>query len=444
MSDAGNKLKISQQEQPVLESSSGDILISHEALPYPGAILRGFRKRQNDSEFVPEYEPYVDFGEIKELLEFLEHVVLCERLILAKPRLAKKTIEIAEGEDTCWDFSVYRLTGDLDFGTEELVNQLESAGVVMEAELHVGEATADDFISTNIQSNRWLKDRYAKFLEHALPIEGFNKTDYAKSKMAVFIGAPLHTAQAAGMAGVPYILGSREIQEVIGYEQENLRVRRSVTKILLDRLNRGARNEIEKLAELGPARIFPETPIAQIIVNRASNVKGLVDAALELRKEFVEFRKLMNQIESDLVQNSQPLSKRLRRMRELEFLANSLWKENKTDFRTTATSVSEALNAIPEVAAKPSMISITELATKLLALPVEKLIAVYRRRKIRLLINAKKNFLKNADATDKLAQIFGVSKEVAQKSRNMQRPALTSSYIKKYPEMAAAYQRVRS
>src|SRR4051794_4845040 len=104
--------------------------------------------------------------------------------------------------------------------------------------------------------------------------------------MAVFVGVPLHTAQAAGMASIPFILGPREGRAVVGYEQENLRIRRSVTQILLDRLNRGARNEIEKLTELGPAWIFPETPIAQIIVNRASNVEGLVDAALELRKEF--------------------------------------------------------------------------------------------------------------------------------------------------------------
>jgi len=439
MSDKDNAFKLSQQEQPVLESSPGDILLSYEALPYPGAILRGFRKRQKTLDFIPEYEPYIDFGEIKELLEFLEYVVLCERLILTKPRHAKKTRKLIEGKNTWWDFSVFRFTGDLDFGTEELVSRLESAGILMEAELQVGEATADDFVSTHIQSSQWLRDRYAKFLEHAPTIEQFDKTDYAKAKMAVFIGAPLHTAQAAGMAGVPFILGSREVREVFGYEREALRIRRSVTQILLDRLNRGARNEVARLSELGPAWIFPETPIAQMIVNRASNVEGLVDAALELRKEFVEFRKLMNQIESDLVQDSQPLSKRLRRLRELEFLASSLWKENKTDLRTTATTVSEALCAIPEAAAKPSINSMAGLATKLLALPVEKLISVYRRRKVRLLIKAKKNFLKNADATCKFAQILGVPAEVAQRSRDMQRPVLTNSYIKRNPEIAAAY-----
>lgn len=86
----------------------------------------------------------------------------------------------------------------------------------MEAELHVGEATADDFISANIQRSQWLKNRYTKFLERASQIVKFDKTGYAKAKMAFFIGAPLHTAQAAGMAGVPFILGSREMQEITG------------------------------------------------------------------------------------------------------------------------------------------------------------------------------------------------------------------------------------
>lgn len=448
MSDAENDLKLSQQERPVLESLSSDILLSYEALPYPGAILRGFRKRRDDldvipeiSDVIPEFEPYVDFSEIQNLLEFLEHVVLCERLILTKPRLAEKTISLVEGAETEWDFSVYSFTGDLNFGTEELVNKLENAGVLMEAELHVGEATADDFISANIQGSQWLKNRYAKFLEYASQIGQLDKADYANAKMAFFIGVPLHTAQAAGMAGVPFILGSRETQEISGYEQENLRTRRSVTQLLLDRLNTGARKEIKKLSEFGPAWIFPETPIAQMLVDRASSVGGLVDAALEIRKEFVEFRKLMNQIQFDLIENSLPLSKRLRRLRELEFLADSLWKENKTNFRTAATPVAEALCAIPEVTTKPSMNSITELATKLLALPVEQLISIYRRRKIRLLIKAKKNFLNNADATCKLAQILGVPIEIAKKSRGMRKPALTSNFIKKNPEIAAAYHR---
>lgn len=77
----------------------------------------------------------------------------------------------------------------------------------------------------------------------------------------------------------------------------------------------------------------------------------------------------------------------------------------------------------------------------MLALPVEQLISIYRRRKVRLLIKAKRNFLNNADATCKLSQILGVPGEVAQKSRGMRKPALTSNYIKKNPEIAAAYHR---
>ena len=439
MAEVNNALTPSQEERLVLDSSPGDILLSAESLPYPGAILQGFRKRRRNLDFAPEFEPYVDFGEIREFLSFLEHVVLCERLILVKPRLARKTERLVTGKNSSWDFSVYRLAGDLQFKTEQLVSRLESAGIMVEAELHVGEATADDFVSTHITSSQWLRDQYARFLKHAPITKQSDKTDYANAKLAYFIGVPLHTAEAAGMANVPFILGSREAKEVVGYERETLRIRRSVTQFLLHRLNKGARSEIERLKELGPAWVFPETPISQMIVSRSSTVEGLVEAAIELRKEFAEFRKLMNQIESDLIQDSQPLSKRLRRVRELEFLANSLWKENKTEFRTIATPVSEAFCAIPEVAATPSIRSIGELATKLLALPVEKLISIYRKRKIRLLNQAKKNFLKSADSTDKLAHILGVPVEVAQTSRGMNRPALTSNFIKNNPEIAAAY-----
>lgn len=418
-----------------LTSAPGDVFLSHEALPYPGAILLGFRERRHG----PQLEPFIDFHKIQNLLEFLEHVVLCERLVIPVPRYSRRSEKLIYGRKTWIDYAVFCLTGDLDFTTERLAERLESAGVLAHAEVHVGEPTADDLVATLLPRSPWMQGRFAHYLSSKLVSDHRDKFAAVQAHMAARIGAPLHTAVAAGLVGTPFILSDRESKEIAGYERESLRIRKSVTQILLDRLNRGARREVEKLADLGPVSIFPETPIARLIVRDATSPDGLVEAALELRQEFSSFRRAMNQIESDLSLGNLPLSIRLKRLRELDRLADSLWKESKTDLRTSALSVSEALVAIPENLITPSPDSIGELANKLLALPLERLVDIYRRRKVRLLLKAKRSFLAGNDSTTKLAKIFGVSEDVARRSRILGKPALTKRYAAANPEYAAEY-----
>lgn len=418
-----------------LAALPGDVLLSHEALPYPGAILSGFRRQR----YGPQFDPFLNFKEIQNLLEFLEHVVLCERLIIPIPRYSRKTEKLIYGKKTWIDFAVFRATGDLDYTTERLTERLESAGVLTHAEIHVGESSADDVVAALLPRSKWMQGRFTHYLDTEPLGEYKDKFSAVQAQMAKHIGAPIHTAQAATLACVPFILGARESQQIAGFERESLRVRKSVTQLLLDRLNGGARTEIERLAELGPISMFPETPIARMIVREANSPDGLVEAALELRNEFSIFRHAMNQIEADLSQDSIPLSVKLKRLVELERLAKYLWKESKTDLRTSALSVSESLAAIPEVLATPSPSSIGSLANKLLSLPVEKLVEVYRRRKVRLLLKAKRSFLSGSDSTAKLASIFGVSEDIARRSRMLGAPTLSKRYAAANPDFAALY-----
>jgi hypothetical protein len=251
----------------------------------------------------------------------------------------------------------------------------------------------------------------------AAQVKGYDKIGLARAHFASSVGVAIHVAEAAGLAGIPYMLGSSEEGYVRGYEQENFRLRRSVGQILLNRLNAGARAELCKLAELGVMSVFPETPIASLIVQNASSPRGMLEVAIELRNEFASYRRHMNQMEYDLANKDQPLRLQLKRLRELEHLAGALWPGAQTDLKTTALGISEALLAIPEVVGTPSASSLGGLVAKLGSLPVEKLMDVYRRRKIRLLLKAKSNFLKGHDATAKIGSILGVPEEIVRRSR---------------------------
>lgn len=420
-------------EPQQLQATPGDVLISGEAIPYPGAILQGFHRRK----YGPRLQPYLSFQEFQNFLEFLEHVVLCERLILPYPRYTKSSARLIHGKRTWFDFVAFRATGDLDFTTERLGDMLNDAGVLINAEVHVGDPTSDDVVARLMPSSAVLQRKFSYFLRGTPASKNDDRFAIAQAHMAARVGTPLHMAEAACLARVPYILSSHQARDLAEYESELLRARRAVTGVLLEKLNAGARKEIAKLAELGPVRVFPETPIASLIVQNASTPEGLVSAALQLRSEFADFRRQMNQIEADLANDEQSMKVRLRRAQELEFLANSLWKHKTTDLRTSALSVSEALLAVPEVASAPSLSSIKNLVSKLTELPVDGLLDIYRRRKIRLLVKVKRGFMRSQNSTKKIAQIFDVPEEVVFRSRHLNHAPLEPKYAAANPESTA-------
>jgi hypothetical protein len=174
---------------------------------------------------------------------------------------------------------------------------------------------------------------------------------------------------------------------------------------------------LARLADFGAVSVFPETPIASQLIYRATSAKGLVDAALEMRDEFAAFRRAMVEIESDLASAAQPTKLRLKRLKQLQQLGDSLWGGERTDLRANAVSLSESLAAIPEAVIDPSVSSVSKAASKLLTLPVDKILHVYRRRKIRLLLKAKRDFLARGDSTKRIAKILGVDEEIAMRSR---------------------------
>ena len=72
----------------VLSASPGDVLFSRQRIPYPGLILQGFTRQHRD---LPKIEPFVSFQQLQLLLEFLEFVVLTERLIVPIPNFSRRT-----------------------------------------------------------------------------------------------------------------------------------------------------------------------------------------------------------------------------------------------------------------------------------------------------------------------------------------------------------------
>ncbi|MCK9382008.1 MAG: hypothetical protein M0P95_13225 [Sulfuritalea sp.] len=425
-------------EQPpsVLNASPGDVLFSRMRIPYPGLILQGFSRRHR---YGPEIEPFISFKQLQYFLEFLEFVVLTERLIVPVPQFSKQTQKIVNSKRHWVDFAIFQATGDLSLDTECVVEKLTRAGVLFECGIAVGDPTADDVAARLLPTSRSLQSQFSTFLRRATAAGISDPFAYATASIAFWSGAPLHVAEAAGLAKVPYVLGHHEELHLQGFESENLKTRKSVAELMLDRLNSGARKELAQIAQLGVLTTFPETPIASLILQRATSPVGLLDAAIELRAEFTSYRRHMNQIEHDLANESQSLKIRLKRAKELEQLASSLWAGSKTDLKASAIGVSEALFALPEIVADPTASTLKGLATKIAALPVDAVLNLYRKRKIRLLLKAKRSFLRGSDQTANIARVLNVEPKLVALSRTLAQPRLTAKYAAKHPEEAAAW-----
>lgn len=419
-----------------LSASPGDVLFSRQRIPYPGLILQGFSRRHRHA---PDVEPFVSFKQLQNLLEFLEFVVLTERLIVPVPEFSKRTQKLVSSRRHWIDFAIFHAAGDLPLNTEDVVEKLTQAGVLFECGIAVGDPTADDVAARLLPTSKSLQSQFSDFLQRATAEEISDPFAYATASMAYWAGAPLHVAEAAGVAKVPYVLGHHEERHLKGFESENLKTRRAVAELMLDRLNRGARKELAQIAQLGVLTTFPETPIASLILQRATSPTGLIDAAIELRAEFAPYRKHMNQIEHDLANESQSLKVRLKRAKEIELLASSLWADSKTDLRASAIGVSEALFALPEVVSDPTASTLKGLASKIAALPVDAVLDLYRKRKIRLLLKAKRSFMRSGDQIVNVARVLNVQPELVAASRTLVRPRLTAKYAAKNPEAAAAW-----
>jgi hypothetical protein len=410
-------MKNADDQDPVacaetLSVTPGDVLFSSHAIPFPDTILSGFKK----NKWLEVQEPRVNFEAVQVLLEFLEFAVLCERLIVPVPTFAPRTQRLVASKKWEFEFAAYCAAGDLEFTKADLCDPLETAGVLSYAQIAVGDANADETLERLMPTSRSLKERSAYYLS-AHADKGPRAPEFARASMARWYGAPLHVAHAASITGVPYVLGGLEARHLENYDQENIATRRGITQILLERLNEGARRELARLADFGAVSVFPETPIASQLIYRATSAKGLVDAALEMRDEFAAFRRAMVEIESDLASAAQPTKLRLKRLKQLQQLGDSLWGGERTDLRANAVSLSESLAAIPEAVIDPSVSSVSKAASKLLTLPVDKILHVYRRRKIRLLLKAKRDFLARGDSTKRIAKILGVDEEIAMRSR---------------------------
>ncbi len=386
-------------------------------LPATDLILTGFRKRKG----LKSEEPTVNFRALQELLEFLEFVVLSERLVISVPALSPKIERIASARSLEMDFARFRIRGDLEYETAQLVDTLYDAGVLVEARISGSHATADGVIDSLLPGSPVLRADLRARVKTASTHKRYSQQAIGQATLAVHIGLPLHIAYTATDARVPYVLSPAEAWDLRTLEVETTNLRSSVSTLLLERLNRGARKELEQLTALSLPAAFPETPIASRILDESTSVSTMVNTALELRREFADFRRSINEIEATIADPNASVSVRKKALRDVERMAASLWPEERTDFGKVALSVGESLMEVPDFAAAPSPKKAVEIAGKLGKSSFESILSFLRRRRVRLLLKARRTFLNSRNSSQKVSRLLDVPVEIVDRSRRRPR-----------------------
>jgi len=182
-------------------------------------------------------------------------------------------------------------------------------------------------------------------------------------------------------------------------------IRKGVIATLRERLDAGARRELERLEAIAGPTVFPRTPIATSIIHDSAGPEDLLRIALELREEFTGFRQAMRELETELFSEETDLRHRIRILNDIEGISRELWPTPRDGFRA---SFVEATGLITKVADLTPGSTVTQLnlIAQILSKPVEAVLRGIKRRKIRVLLQAKRDFLKSKRHTDKIKEIF--------------------------------------
>ena len=222
---------------------------------------------------------------------------------------------------------------------------------------------------------------------------------------------PLCLSEFARSASLPFALSSSEDKKISVFEKIESRTCRGIVEVLRQRLNEGARNELFRLAELGEQTVFPRTPIAWQIVRESHKPLDLLRVALELREEYKTFRKAMIELETELLNQSTTLERKIKIRRDVLRLADELWAHEEGQTQKVTKEVSDLLGTAAKAATGFSVVSTASLTKSILSFPTDQILQAMRRRKVRVMLKAKKDFLKGKKWTQKLSTIFGLSED---------------------------------
>lgn len=362
----------------------------------------------------------ISIAPLRNYLELLELLVLNDRIIIGhqppvETRLTPKEwdnedIRILVEMESSW-FKVPAVYSLLD----QLQAMVDGKDTIIEG-IVIDEAVLppDQLVDRYLPIDQALQKEHEGHIEQAKYIgvtDNNVASNISHAILAAMYGTSLYLSEYCRRAGIPYWLHPGEERMLANNIQMENALKSSVVTEIKTHLDRGAKRQLEELNRLGVRTVFPQTPIASIILENSSKPEDINTIALQLRSEYKQIREYMIQIQEELGKEDTSLERKIKISKELQGLCSELWPEKKEGWRATIEPLTGFLNLAIESASAPTLNTIAKAVDFIVKQPYELITRALRRRKLRVLLNAKRSFLKSSNWSQKLAQIFNISEE---------------------------------
>lgn len=395
------------------EPKTGDVLFSTHALPKGGVLYwKDFDKKGKGWR--------ISIDDLKDYLKLLELLVLFERVVVG--RCPSFTVELTKNEFDSEDvknvlhdyIQLYRVVPALSLG-EDLRNRTKEKGIIVDTVIENGQIQLpNELVKRYMTIDRSLKDKFEKYcsdIKVGYKIEGGLAERVAIAVLAPLYGGPLYVSEFCRLAGVTYWLSEPEKEMLANQEKLESSARTQVIGALKESLDIGARKELEKIEKLGVTTVFPESPIASSIIRESNKPEDLNIVALQMRERFGNLRRHMNAIQEEMLKEDMSIEKKIKMYAEIEKMCNELWKEKGGGWNTILNQTTSLLNTAIGASSMPRVDSLAGIVFYLLHQSYESIEGAIRRRKLRVLLESKRDFLRSKNCTGKVASIFGLTNE---------------------------------
>ncbi len=382
----------------ILTVSRGDFLLSENLIPRPDYI------------FLPDRHPEFSLENLDSYLKFLELVVFNERIFGARfPTFTPK--ETKEVGKTKLNNHFYRRIGLLKpVIQEEILKQLTNEGVFFFTEIQSKDIAPRELLKKYLKISPQIEKSMGEEIVFNRPVFKKNAELVSQIALAEDIGIPLSIREFAKQNGLPFALHQSENEAIKKIESIEVKLHNGVLGYLKEKLDSGALQEVARITNLGTKTIYPETPIAWQIIRDSSKLEDFLPIALQLRDEYKNFRESMINIEVELHSDNINLNRKLQLVKELDAMAGEIWKGQENTTQKVAQDFSSLLDLALNQATNLSIGNFPKLLEFVLGRPVEILLSKLHQRKIKVLLNSKRQFMKSTKWADKISNIFSLPK----------------------------------
>lgn len=371
------------------------LLLSDLSIPHVDAVVREINGKL-----------VIDNQMLEGFLRILELVVVYEHFAVSRlPYLTGLDEQVSDLQQRIDSSEAYFAESGVANLEEPLWSALRSHGLVScpLLESYPDQKTPDAYIRDLIAASPSFRESMGSGWE--------NWIEYEEQLLwfSLHQGIPMALTDYARKANLPYYIPTRSTNHDLSYLDDlNRLMEQDIAKRLLDASSAGIRNEIQELAQLGFNVELPPSPIAGLLLEKASTPEDLIEVAFDLREKYSSFRRRVHELETSLGDPSESFKSKVKTKKEIIRVISKL--DNRSDFsiRKNIESSASFFDSMESAVLRDGEFSLKKATDAVLSKPVEWVLDRFRNRKYRVLFASRDAVLRSSGYKRKVADIFGM------------------------------------